>query len=82
MMTRNKEDDDWLNSINTAFRVGSLVVIVVAALFTAVYAVDIIFKLNWGSDYADLRSALSMTLFVIVLRFIGLKIQNFIGRTR
>ena len=66
--------------IGKAFNKMSFVVLAVIALITMLYVVDLVFHLGWGYTSKDLKLALFVLAFAIVLRIVGLRVIAFVDR--
>jgi hypothetical protein len=66
--------------IGNNFNKMSIFSIVVLALITTSYALDLLFHLGWGYTVFDLQVGLLILTFAIALRFVGLRIIRFFDK--
>lgn len=63
--------------IGSGFRTMSLIALVVIGFINLIYALDLLLHLGWGYSFNDLKVALGILVFAVILRFIGLRVIDF-----
>lgn len=63
--------------IGSGFRRMSLIALAVIVLINLIYALDFLFHLGWGYSLDDLKIAVGILVFAVILRFIGLRVIGF-----